>query len=155
MSNYPQAELLKEFVRRTEANIEVIKKEATTNASSAYEVTQLVNSLFGMLILPEQKYFDCLSDISNKSVPKFSKIKECVKDCDVKTLNYQNFIKHLRNCVCHPQHMSLVSGEHEIKAISLVDKENGIPTFSLELKPEDLFEICKELCDQLIKRLHL
>ena len=47
MAEYPEAEFFKEFFRRTKHNLECIEQQ-----NDAYSVTQLINSLFGMLIFP-------------------------------------------------------------------------------------------------------
>ena len=48
------SEFLKDFVLRTKANISMCQ--------SPYEVTQLVNSLIGLLILPKEQYYQNIQD---------------------------------------------------------------------------------------------
>lgn len=155
MSEYPEATFLKELVRRTKVNLEIINREALADPKSAYEVTQLLNSLFSLVIVPEQKYYDSLAGILIKETPKLYAIRPAVQDCDTKTLNYQMFIEHLRNCICHPKHMTFTNKDGEIESITFVDEDKGVRTFSLTITPGQLRELCEELCDCLMKHLHL
>ena len=61
MAEYPEAEFFKEFFRRTKHNLECIEQQ-----NDAYSVTQLINSLFGMLIFPQQKYCKDIRIIDGK-----------------------------------------------------------------------------------------
>lgn len=154
MSEYPKTGFLKEFVRRIYINLNLIEETASKDKDKAYETTQLLNSLFGLIIVPEQKYYNCLQNIPNKDVPIFMEIKSKIECCDIKTLNYQGFIKHLRNCISHPNHMEFLNNNNnEIKQIKLIDKDGNKSTFSIQLEIEELKSICHELCGVLIEKL--
>src|SRR5262245_2160707 len=65
MSAY--ADLIRDFADRTRKNLEVIEKLASTHLGEkphegVFKVTQLVNSLLGLLVFPQQEWFDCLPD---------------------------------------------------------------------------------------------
>ena len=44
-----------DFIQRTKANLELINGLTTKTEGQAYEVTQLVNSLLGLLVMPQQQ----------------------------------------------------------------------------------------------------
>lgn len=55
--------LVKDFAKRTRHNLEIIRRHKEHDYE-AYEVTQLVNSLLGLIVLPKEK--------SNPKLPKTS-----------------------------------------------------------------------------------
>ena len=50
-------DLVRDFARRTRTNLEFIR-HARNHGESVYEVTQLVNSMLGLLVFPQQQYVD-------------------------------------------------------------------------------------------------
>jgi hypothetical protein len=51
------AEVVRDFARRTKANLAAIER-LCANGEEVYEVTQLVNSMLGLLVLPQQEFVD-------------------------------------------------------------------------------------------------
>ena len=56
MSGYNYENFIKEFTDRTMENYNRIKNGCIGAQAESYEVTQLINSLFGLLIVPNEKY---------------------------------------------------------------------------------------------------
>lgn len=118
------------------------------NASGRYEVTALINSFMGLLVFPEQTWFDELEweTFENHRLPllkeivnnpntctsTYKKIKYHKKgqikifDCEIdeeKTL--QNVLKHMRNCLCHDRllfYPEQADGQDEILGFTFVDE---------------------------------
>lgn len=153
MSEYPEASFLKEFVRRTKVNLEIVEQVANDDPQSAYEVTQLTNSLFGLLILPQQKYYDLLTNVPNSDVPKFRKYKSLIQYQNKNTLNYAKAIERLRNALGHPKAIEFESQDGQIERLKLVDNFNPTDRFSIILEVKQLKEIVFELCDVLIEKI--
>ena len=55
-----EKEFIRDYIERTKLNYERLK-------AGPYEVTQLINSAIGLLIIPEQKLYD---KITNKMISK-------------------------------------------------------------------------------------
>jgi hypothetical protein len=52
-------DLVADFSQRTKRNLELIEQLASEHAvGGAFEVTQLVNSMLGLLVFPQQRWFD-------------------------------------------------------------------------------------------------
>ena len=117
MSGYNYTHFVKEFAERTRMNLEIVEK---SDAPSAKEVTQLINSLLGLLVVPNERYKFSRNNnnrcteyalrAANKT--SYGKIKDIINNikaekkffCDYdneKNYPVSNFIKHLRNAVCH------------------------------------------------------
>ena len=49
-------DVIADFAKRTEANLQTIRRLAKEGgATPAFEVTQLVNSMLGLLVFPQQR----------------------------------------------------------------------------------------------------
>lgn len=91
--------------------------------SKYYDVTQLINSLIGLLVFPEQVYFDCLSDDENDLKKNFPTLYDLVNKPEYICSYKQNYhipkftsclhekktpkkiMNHLRNSIAHKQLM--------------------------------------------------
>lgn len=102
-------------------HLERFAKSMEYSESDFYEVTQLINSLIGLLIFPEQAYFDNMSEDIN-DLKKFPKLGNYISDGRGKNFfntykssknaplwednpsegdTPRNIIRHLRNAVAH------------------------------------------------------
>lgn len=87
---------ISDFIERTKTNYDWF-----CHTKDAYEVTQLINSALGLLIVPEQRLYDEIED--NLLPPQlFKKIKNSIimntytESTDLKTI-----LKHIRNGLAH------------------------------------------------------
>ena len=62
--DYDKTNLVLDFARRTKKNLEFIEHSLTrdrlNSENDVYEVTQLINSLLGLLVFPQQKFYDAI-----------------------------------------------------------------------------------------------
>lgn len=87
---------IKEFAERTKANYQRLR-------TGPYEITQLINSMIGLLIIPEQRVYDKISDsLLDKQLLNKLKDSSCLKRYTYpKQLNLQQICRHLRNAIAH------------------------------------------------------
>ncbi len=103
-----------DFVARTKANLEVIEEiadresyliandAATSREVSVYEVTQLINSLLGLIVLPQQNYFNeipkiPLADLEKSGWPRPLMQGNLPKDFE----NLNDLMRYVRNSIAH------------------------------------------------------
>lgn len=115
-----QEKFMPEFIERTLTNLRWIEN----SEPATYEVTQLLNSFTGLLVLPHQKVQDSIedSDISSDLLHKIqSSVRICL-DCSkrVTDKSLKNIVRHLRNGICH-WHVQFC-GSTEIEAIQITDQ---------------------------------
>ncbi len=72
---YDNVDLVSDFARRTRENLKVIEALASTHLGKkpvpkVWEFTQLVNSLLGLLVFPQQEWFDKLPDTPLADMPE-------------------------------------------------------------------------------------
>ena len=167
MSQYEKNKLFQEFAVRTKRNLQIIESQALKNSDSAFEFTQLVNSLYGLLILPQQRYYKEIMRIDQ------SKFIVSTKICNIVSSWYPDderdahcLFRHLRNSLSHPRRKTHYSASLEFSpkddsptSIIFIDKptqkqitEGKYPTgteFKLEVHHNDLKEMIFEFCDIL------
>lgn len=120
MSGYNMEHFLKDFANRTIHNLQFI--EERSEQYSLYEVTQLINSLLGLIIIPVEAYKKTCK-INDKILVQLSEkdyntINNILNTCKLQNrlysdyrknrseeqkerLNVSNFISHLRNAIAH------------------------------------------------------
>lgn len=130
MSGYKNPNFVKEFAYRTKVNYYLLKQHISSpnlaysqplekviqdmesngfDTSMKYEVTLMINSMIGLLILPEQAYFDDNRNVLDYS--RLSVLKKYVDDTDNYSNTYRekfmnedmplSIIRHMRNAISH------------------------------------------------------
>lgn len=153
--NYFNLRLLQKNGPEETERIKNVLKEIKSEMSSRgfviddfYEVTQLINSLIGLLVFPEQAYYDFLSDREEDLETQYPVLYRCVISKEGHFLNTycedfrkhtylipekchpRNIIRHLRNAASHeqigifPESGRLLDGTNVIKAITFHDSRD-------------------------------
>jgi hypothetical protein len=134
-----QKEFIVDFARRTRANLEFIERAADP---SVYEVTQLFNSMLGLLVFPQQSYMDripetSLHDLVNSGWPAIKVIKGSPSFDNLRQL-----IRMLRNGVSHCNVEFMADDMKQITGLRIWNHEGGNrrngKNWEAELSIEDL-----------------
>lgn len=109
-----------EYIERTLVNLQHIEK----NVPATYEVTQLLNSFVGLLVLPREKGYDSIED-SDVSQCLLHRIQTAAKLCldgkrQSEDKSLRNIVRHLRNGICHFE--VEFYGNKDIEEIRIIDK---------------------------------
>lgn len=110
MSDY---KLEEEFISRTEKNLRAIEK-LSQDGESVYEVTQLINSLLGLLVYPREKFFDEIPEITRETM-----INQGwpLPDEEISQIqNLRDLVKNMRNAVAH-LNIDFIADNNEIVGI--------------------------------------
>lgn len=95
MSEYSK-EFVKDIARRTNENLR--------NYHGAYDVTQLINSAIGLLIIPHEKYYARIDNsfISSHMLSDMRKsIRQNTYPEETKEIELRDIVKHIRNGIAH------------------------------------------------------
>ena len=102
-----------DFAERTVENYHYLE-------NSKYDMTQLINSSVALLIVPEQWYFEKITDNLNTELPFEELKKQIIRNKYSEDADSQSICRHMRNAVSHgyiyPQYEKGV-----IKSIKLCD----------------------------------
>lgn len=120
---------VKDFVYRTKENIR--------SGTHPYEVTQLVNSLIGLLVLPKERYY---ANIQDKMIDAalLSDLVECITIPARKKCSLKYIVRRMRNAIAH-FHIECKADKytHTIDTIVFsdydIDHNGDVPDFQISL----------------------
>jgi len=140
--------IVKDFALRTQKNLDYIN-EQQSEGREAYEITQLINSMLGLLIFPQQNYFNAIPKkplelLKNEGwpIPQVDGYFEQVKDLN-------QLVRYLRNAVAHFNIEFIADGKGEIVALKVWNynpKEQRID-WQARLYINDLRQFTKRFVD--------
>lgn len=168
----------KEFAKRTLANLKFIEAEIDSRHAQGiedkdihdvFEVTQLINSFVGMLILPKEAFYrkmsnnmpfnsneanDILRQLSRNPAKYYSTYTFRNYNGDVvpERLTPKNLARHFRNAVAH-NHLTILpkdyTGDGIITGVEFSDNVRG-ESFSLELSIDEIRTLLLALCELIL-----
>lgn len=163
---------------RIDNSLKKIKKEMKMKGYAVddfFEVTQLINSMIGLLIFPQQAYYNNLSEKTEDMKREYPLLYSYVigqrgeyqntyyentRNQRIRTPeknNIKNVLRHLRNSASHrrlsihPENGRLCDGANIIKAVKFEDSR-GTEKFLLKIDVKDLEQLLIEICDGIIKK---
>jgi len=89
--------VVQDFAKRTRANLEFIEEQHTASSASVFEVTQLINSLLGLLVFPQQHFWNNLKRIPLTDLPWIRFQERSGSRCR----NLRQLVRYVRNSVSH------------------------------------------------------
>lgn len=165
MSCYNYTHFIKEFADRTTENLQII--ERFSYKPEKKEVTQLINSLLGLLVVPSERYKEdsngkereenalrvCSPEMYGnikKLIAQLKREKKLYNDYGyAKEYPVCDFIHHLRNAVCHSGNKTLI--------FTPIEENKDIETvifYDTYTNPSGkTYEFCVELTVELIRSL--
>ncbi len=186
MSGYNYRTFISDYGERTIDNQRIIDtlKEQDRKAglteeelnNKHHEVTQLINSLFGLLIVPYEKYkfnpdnpndVDSMGEEDLKRTKEYYKIAKMVISLEKKGRLFNgykdrflvsSFIRHLRNSLAHSGNEGLqfmpIEKQKAIKTVLFHDKDNSGQEFCVELSVGDVRRLTTLLSNMYKKLEH-
>jgi hypothetical protein len=146
-------DLLRDFARRTRRNLEELRTLQRSNPKAeVYEVTQLVNSMLGLLVFPQQLYINRipktpLSDLVSKgwAIPE-------VRGNYPQVENLNQLVRYLRNAISHCNLEFLSDGDGNIRGLTVwnTNPRTKAITWRAELTVDDIEKIANKFTDLLI-----
>ena len=135
-----------EIARRTQRNLEYIKAEFdhTGEDSTVHVVTQLVNSLLGMMILPREQYLEVRNEATNlgglisQGWPEWT-----VSKGEAETLG--QLVWHIRNAAAHGR-ITYSSDSRYLDQVTITVEDSGDQGKSInwraEIMGDKLYDFC-------------
>lgn len=150
MSNYK--DFSKDFIERTKYNLEIYHGE--------YEVTHLINSCLGLIIIPKEMLAEKLSDeliYEDDLSYGISKAKNSIKDDyapnGYKIYGLKNIVRHIRNGLSHGRIEQRASNDKkkEIIGLKIYDSYEGQENFSIEFTLQEFKTFALRVSDDFLK----
>ena len=112
-----------EFIKRTKENLDTYYSHAKNENR---EVTLLINSLFGLLTVPKEKFYKDIDNIFNNE-NLLNKIRNCIS-CDTYknenpiSISVAKILKHMRNALSH--YRIILQGDNPYSSNELIEIKN-------------------------------
>lgn len=152
MSHYLHQEF--DFVERTKNIIEQYDS-LTIPEKDKFEVTLLLNCLVGLLILPQQNWYDNLPSeiISQKEWGITPEHISFIKRGETK--NIKDISRHLRNSVAHYRFKAFDNSSNKISRIKFEDfEQSGNKTFEALIPLANLRQFTNRLSDNFMTEMN-
>jgi hypothetical protein len=152
MSHYLHQEF--DFVERTKKIIEQYDS-LTIPEKDKFEVTLLLNCLVGLLILPQQNWYDNLPSeiISQKEWGITPEHISFIKRGETK--NIKDISRHLRNSVAHYRFKAFDNSSNKISRIKFEDfEQSGDKTFEALIPLANLRQFTNRLSDNFMTEMN-
>lgn len=152
MSHYLHQEF--DFVERTKKIIEQYDS-LTIPEKDKFEVTLLLNCLVGLLILPQQNWYDNLPSeiISQKEWGITPEHISFIKRGETK--NIKDISRHLRNSVAHYRFKAFDNSSNKISRIKFEDfEQSGNKTFEALIPLANLRQFTNRLSDNFMTEMN-
>lgn len=143
--NYDKNALVFDFARRTKKNLEFVESYVHSQPPGSnpevYEVTQLINSLLGLLVFPREKFYTNkkldipLSQLQVEGWPDIKVIEGKLKEDTL-----QELLRYLRNGVSHFNIEFTMNHDGNLSGIRVwnIPEHSKICDWKAELKLEEL-----------------
>ena len=143
-------DLVRDFAERTRANLALVRAAANTG-QNAYEVTQLLNSMLGLLVFPEQKFYNKIPETELADLEKDGWPIPRVRGNYPQVSNLSQLARYLRNGIVHFNLRFTETGGHVDGLIIWNVPPNGKKNWEAELKIEELEGITDRFTKLLLK----
>lgn len=143
-------EVVRDFAARTKENLRVIE-ELHDQGKNVFEVTQLINSMVGLLVFPQQEYIDSIpstpiDDLLREGwpIPRVRGKFEQVTDLNC-------LVRYLRNAIAHFHIEFIGDSERSIKVLRVWNiTKSGSRNWDAELTVDELRCITTKFIDLLL-----
>lgn len=159
--------VVKDFALRTRKNLEALEKYQSEGAE-VFEATQLINSMLGLLIFPQQKYVSSIPKASIEDLQRDGWVVPKVRGSFRQVSDLNQLIRYLRNAIAHFNVEFIGDGQNQIALLklwnmtpvykngkkqrkpdgSIIEKKN----WEAELSLDDLRKITNKFIDLILKQ---
>lgn len=143
-------DLVKDFATRTKANLAIIRAAVKTD-QDAYEVTQFINSLLGLLVFPQQEFYDKIPKTNLADLEKDGWPIPRVCDNYKQVKDLSELARYLRNGIAHFNLRFTQKDEHVDGVIIWNTRPNGEKNWKAELTIVELEGITDRFAELLLK----
>jgi hypothetical protein len=130
-------EVVRDFARRTKANLAVIDR-LRASGNEVYEVTQLVNSLLGLLVFPQQEFVDRIPEKTLDQLRQDGWPIPNVRGNFRQVSDLRQLIRYLRNAIAHFNVQFLGDGQGQIRGLRVWNEKRSVKTWEAELSVDDI-----------------
>ncbi len=141
-------ELVKDFTLRTKKNLSFIK-QALSEDKEVYEVTQLINSMLGLFVFPQQKFYNKIPKTPLSELEKSGWPVPRVKEKYIQAKDLKTLARYLRNGIAH-FNLRFTESDGHVDGLIIWNERNRKKNWEAEIKIDELEGIINKFTDLLI-----
>ena len=144
-------DLVSDFADRTRRNLEVIDRLKDDPESDVFEVTQLINSMLGLLVFPRENFLDRipeipLAELKQRGWPQIREIT--TEESFDPPENLRELVRYLRNSIAH-LNIEFRPENGVIRGITVWKMKRGKKNWKASLNLEELREFTLKFVELL------
>jgi hypothetical protein len=148
------------FAHRVRLNLEAIDAVVSVAPAKAHQVTQLVVTFLGLLVLPNETYYlqaagdQRLADLAGQGWPIWTIAQDMSRRPGEGSDTFADLLWHLRSVVASGQ-IRMTAGDKPFKAVSIYFDQQvagrDIKTWSASISAPDLRVFCLKLAELIAR----
>jgi hypothetical protein len=146
--------LIRDFAQRTRENLKALRAlQESQPDREVYDVTQLINSMLGLLVFPQQRYMNGIPAIPLEELAREGwPIPKVVGDYP-QVQDLKQMIRYLRNAISHCNLEFVSDEEHQICGLVVwnTDPRTESTTWKAELTVKDIEKITHRFIERLLQ----
>lgn len=144
--------LVIDFIKRTKENLSFIEEQAEKNETPVYEVTQLINSMLGLLVFPHERFRGGIPPIPLQELEAKGWLVPHVEGEFPQVENLLELIRYLRNAVAHTN-LEFISDGHSLTGVRLWNLDRkGEKTWQVRMTTAELRSLVLNFADLLLQK---
>jgi len=144
-------DLVKDFAYRTRVNLNALRELQKANPKAdIYEVTQLINSMLGLLVFPQQRFIDSIPQIPLQELESEGWSIPVVEGNYPQVDDLRELVRYLRNAIAHCNLEFLDDGHGEIAGLRVWNMRGGRRTWAAKLSISDIEKIADKFIELLV-----
>jgi len=127
-------EIVRDFAKRTRSNLDLLRELQRENPEKEiYEVTQLMNSMLGLLVFPQQNYVNKISKTPLSELEENGWPVPHIVGQYQQVRNLNQLVRYLRNAIAHFNIKFQVDDDYEICGLHVWNEYEGRTTWKAGL----------------------
>lgn len=145
-------DVVADFAQRTRKNLRALES-LRAQGHDVFEVTQVVNSMLGLLVFPREEFVGRIPKISLSAlkIRGWPVPKTCPGFAQIADLN--ELVRYLRNAISHFNIEFIGDGQNQIRIVRVWNNDrSGAKTWEADLGLDELRGIAERFTDLLLER---
>jgi hypothetical protein len=146
--------LVVDFITRTKMNLEFIENQVNQNDNGIFEVTQLINSMLGLLVFPCETYIKRIPPKSISELKREGWVIPKVKGNFTQARNLRALIKYLRNAIAH-SNIEFISDGQALTGVRLWNCFNSQMTWCVEMTLVEMHDFVEHFTNLVLSNPYI
>ena len=141
--------LIRDFAERTKVNLALVRASAK-EGRKGYEVTQLMNSMLGLLVFPREEFYNNIPQLNITEMQESGWPIPRVLNNYRQVVDLNQLVRYLRNGIAHFNLLFTAASDGHIDGLIIWNEWNGQKNWEAELKIDELEEITRRFIQLIL-----